>query len=215
MIRLTREASIIVGDREQIIAELKQSLPPSTFYFEFVNFGIEESRLFKERGARRLGEGERQFWVLTLAAITLEAQNALLKTLEEPALGHHFVFAVSAVTDLLPTLLSRCEIINFEHHLGDSPPPFKDIKKFLSADIEDRLSFIQKLLKEHEGFPALARQAALKLVNGMEEVLHQEGVTPENRPYFAELIRARDYLHDRAAMPRLILEHLALVLLQV
>ena len=41
--------------------------------------------------------------------LTREAQNALLKTLEEPPEGVYFIFATTAPDKLLPTIRSRCQ----------------------------------------------------------------------------------------------------------
>jgi len=42
-----------------------------------------------------------------------EAQNALLKTIEEPQSGAHLVITASNRGNLLPTILSRCVVIHF------------------------------------------------------------------------------------------------------
>ena len=41
-------------------------------------------------------------------ALTPQAQNALLKTLEEPATDTHFILVTEKVSAILPTVLSRC-----------------------------------------------------------------------------------------------------------
>ncbi len=41
--------------------------------------------------------------------MTLEAQNAMLKLLEEPPFGTHFVLTTSQIDRLLPTIRSRCQ----------------------------------------------------------------------------------------------------------
>lgn len=43
-----------------------------------------------------------------------EAQNALLKTLEEPPGTTHIILLVSALDRLLPTTLSRCQLVRFD-----------------------------------------------------------------------------------------------------
>jgi DNA polymerase-3 subunit delta' len=48
-----------------------------------------------------------------------EAQNALLKNLEEPPPGIIFILLTSAVNKLLPTILSRCWQVNFQPLLID------------------------------------------------------------------------------------------------
>jgi len=46
--------------------------------------------------------------------MTVQAQNALLKTLEEPPGATFIVLLVSAVDRLLPTTLSRCQLVRFD-----------------------------------------------------------------------------------------------------
>ncbi len=46
--------------------------------------------------------------------MTTAAQNALLKTLEEPPPATFLVLLVSAVDRLLPTTLSRCQVVRFD-----------------------------------------------------------------------------------------------------
>ena len=210
MFEFSREATIIIGEPAEILVVLRRQLPTGTVYAEFVTLGIKDSWLLKGLSARRLGRDEKQFWVLSAAALTEEAQNALLKTLEEPPRGHYFVLVTPALADLLPTLLSRCELI-LPGGLAAADDRLA-ARQFLTAAPEARLALVQKLVKTHEGEPALTRQLALKLVNGIESELHQTGVTAQNLADFAALAQARDYLYDRAAAPRLILDHLALVL---
>jgi hypothetical protein len=45
------------------------------------------------------------------AQLTPEAANALLKTLEEPPPHTHFILGAANPEDLLPTVLSRCQLI--------------------------------------------------------------------------------------------------------
>ncbi|MBX7081469.1 MAG: AAA family ATPase [Nannocystaceae bacterium] len=68
-------------------------------------------------------------------ALTEQATNALLKTLEEPRPGVHFLLIAQALDGILPTILSRCAIVRFGRldddevaaTLGDAlvatPPP--------------------------------------------------------------------------------------------
>ncbi len=45
--------------------------------------------------------------------ITIQAANALLKTLEEPPPGLHFILITSNLSQVLPTLRSRCQVVHF------------------------------------------------------------------------------------------------------
>lgn len=58
--------------------------------------------------------GRRKVFVIREADLmTTQAQNALLKTLEEPPGSTLLVLLVSSIDKLLPTTLSRCQIVEF------------------------------------------------------------------------------------------------------
>lgn len=76
--------------------------------------GIDEVREGISAVQLRPYEGGYRFWILSEAErLTAEAQNALLKTLEEPP-GHLVLVLVAGGEDaLLPTVTSRCRIMRF------------------------------------------------------------------------------------------------------
>lgn len=45
--------------------------------------------------------------------ITTQAANALLKSVEEPPEGAHFIFITSNLSQVMPTIRSRCQIVQF------------------------------------------------------------------------------------------------------
>ncbi len=77
-------------------------------------------------------EGEKRVFVLAAAELMRdESQNALLKTLEEPPEFAHLILLSSEPAQLLETIASRCQPIEFaplppevvEAELGDAAPP--------------------------------------------------------------------------------------------
>jgi len=75
---------------------------------------IDQVRDAIERAAYRPFEGRRRVVILDDAdTVNAEAQNALLKTLEEPPAASTFILVTSRPDMLLPTVRSRCQRLRF------------------------------------------------------------------------------------------------------
>jgi len=75
---------------------------------------IDQVRDAIERSAYRPFEGRRRVVIIDDAeSLNAEAQNALLKTLEEPPAASTFVLVTSRPDMLLPTVVSRCQRLRF------------------------------------------------------------------------------------------------------
>jgi len=71
--------------------------------------------------AFKLDENEQMFFILQKADFLSDAcSNSLLKSVEEPPPGYHFLFLAERLSQILPTIQSRCIIKNFysDHETG-------------------------------------------------------------------------------------------------
>jgi DNA polymerase-3 subunit delta' len=85
-------------------------------------------------------------------ALTDQAFNAMLKTLEEPRPGVYFVLVASALDGLLPTILSRCATVRFGRLQDD------DVAAALDAALAQRTDTAE--------IPAARRLLAIRLADG-------------------------------------------------
>lgn len=86
------------------------------------------------------------------SVITDEAQNALLKTLEELPKEAIILIGTNSDANLLPTVLSRCQTIRLTTPIGELLDKYlQDIHEMLSWDKPKRFEYIEKL-KERELF---------------------------------------------------------------
>ena len=105
---------------------------------------IEQVRHLVGEALSRPFEAKARAFVIDEAhRMTEEAQNALLKSLEEPPLTSHLILVTSAPQALLPTIRSRCQRVRMgplpprlvEQHLGERgvPPEEAHLRAALSG----------------------------------------------------------------------------------
>lgn len=126
------------------------------WFSEDDKLGIEQSRQIKGFLSLKPYQGENQAVVIVAAEnLSLDAQNALLKTLEEPADQALIILGVASEDQLLATILSRCHINYLDNTSKQnnqlSEKDKKDVEKLLSSTVEERFVFIEKL-KDRESF---------------------------------------------------------------
>jgi len=97
--------------REQILMKAKD--PYHRIEMTKANFlKINSVRDIKREAAMsRIEEGKKIFIILNVDMMNNEASNSLLKTLEEPLPGTILLLTTSAKDQLLPTIVSRCQLI--------------------------------------------------------------------------------------------------------
>jgi DNA polymerase III delta prime subunit len=84
-------------------------------------------------------------WIEEANLLTVPAQNALLKMLEEPPTDTTFYLTCATHTALLPTVRSRSSVINLtlDQHAQD-PTTLSDLKAIMALTPGDRLAAIVK-----------------------------------------------------------------------
>lgn len=125
------------------------------------SIGIKECReLISWAQLKPYQHDEKVAFVLEAHRLTNEAQNSLLKLLEEPPQKTHLIMLTNRTQSLLPTIISRCQIIRWpmlsQHPLADVIDPFIEDK------MEDRpddatITPIQEILSETQVSKAFHR----------------------------------------------------------
>ena len=167
---------------------------PDFFLYSESLFGIEEARKVTDTAIRKAFT-ERKVFLIVPERITFEAQNALLKTFEEPIAHTHFFLVVRDEHIILPTLRSRMHTLRVHGEEEAS-----EAEAFLALPLGKRLDFAKKFADNEKHLSAFLDQLLVLL---------------RRRQVFASLAsvyQARLVSDNRAAAPRLILEHLAFML---
>ncbi|MEK7462161.1 MAG: hypothetical protein AAB618_01145 [Patescibacteria group bacterium] len=165
-------------------------------------FGIDLVRTLISAAYLRPQAGElEQIIMVATEFITEEAQQALLKIIEEPPLSTKFVFVLPLGYTLLPTLESRFERRGSEHGEVDSSV----FQNFLRAGYSERLLTIEESTKKKD----TVWQANLK--RGLLGHLFAHHATIPSEA-LSELEYVARTLLTRGASNKFLLEHLALTL---
>ncbi len=218
-------AYLLIGHLPAVLLTVQKGLEnalggPTTgnadIYFQtFGTFGIEQSRFLRFKQQQRSFADRRRYFVLGIRSITREAQSALLKVLEEPNGKSCFVLVAGREELFLPTVRSRCEIID----CNDLADPFAVgseagalSRQFMAADPAGRLDLIAELLKDKEE----VSRSVNELLDGLENIIYRQATAGEllagQAPVLDRIINARRLLHQQGSLPRIILEDIALAL---
>ena len=92
-----------------------------------------------------LNPGQHHFFVLQKADfLTPTCANSLLKPIEEPPPGYHFLLLAQRTDQLLPTIRSRCVITSFVSEISNGP--HADLFDFFSSlQFADPSAFLKQL----------------------------------------------------------------------
>ncbi|MFH0937283.1 MAG: hypothetical protein V1808_03235 [Candidatus Daviesbacteria bacterium] len=188
---------------------------PDLLWFEEEKLGIGEARKIQEFLSLKPYQGNAQAVVLLAAEnLSLEAQNALLKTLEEPPAQAIIILGISTEDQLLPTIISRCQVINLQNILTLTLTPEvrvnyqKEIEKLLDLTTEERFKFIEKLEDRENFLHALTAYFRNKLLDKSAGALsiHPRG---GNTEFLKNLLEAEKWAAQNVNI-RAILEYLML-----
>lgn len=159
---ISKSPGAVALEIEKILKQAEIKNPhPDLLYFPFSSkLGIAEARKIKEHFSLKPYSAKGRVVILEDAsALTPEAQNALLKTLEEPPTEAILILGAPSDSKLLPTILSRCQVIRVQgtaDRVENNENEYeKDIEKLLKSDIEERFEYIEKCKERQEFFQSL------------------------------------------------------------
>ena len=131
--------------------------------------GVDEVRELQQYAFQSADVQERKI-VLGVPSITHQAQNALLKMMEEAGQGFYFFLCLPQGTDVLGTLLSRCYIIDRDGVGLDLRSQSEHFAEFIAASAKDRLVMLDTIWDMGEG---VRHSAILRLLQDFERYIHQ------------------------------------------
>lgn len=207
--------SVDIAQRENEVEKMLEELGLAKnhanvlWFGEDEKLGIGEVRIIQEFLSLKPYQGKNQAVVLLVAEnLTLDAQNALLKTLEEAGENVSLILGISSEDQLLPTIISRCKVVNLQIHAYTSEVEAqykKDIEKLLGATIETRFKFIEKLEDKENFLKALTSYFRNQLLLDIKP----RGFDNKTHSFLKDLVEAEKWAKQNVNI-RAILEYLML-----
>jgi len=206
MLRNLHHANLLVGTPEEAEFYLRSlcggldielSNNPDFFILKAETFGIDEARELRVWSTRKAVTSSKIFLILP-ARLTLEAQNALLKTFEEPFSNTYFFLSVREESLITPTLRSRMQTVRVsENSIFTSAVA----ERFLSLSLKDRLIFAKEFADEEKN-----------LMVFLDDLLLLLRKRSEMRKSVEKIYAIRRSIGNSVIASRLVIEHLSLVL---
>ena len=178
----------------------------------YETLGIDEARELKDAQTRAGFDGARKIFVIGAESFTHQAQNALLKTFEEPTAGTHFFIILPRAEILLPTLRSRVLVIS--GNIANTDDSKELAEKFLDATLEGRFVIAKKMAEKKAG-ETVDRELFRGMLDHIERILYTRTAGKRDDAtanIFREIFQAKTYLSNQGSSPKMLLEHIALVL---
>ncbi|MEI7689331.1 MAG: hypothetical protein WCI91_04090 [Candidatus Nomurabacteria bacterium] len=216
---------VLEGNPEEIVYSLrlyledrgeinKQSEDVSLNLYD--SFAIQDSQKIKEWYQNKPTDGKKKICIIGAKFINREAEQTLLKIIEEPTENSHFFIIVPDSSLLLGTILSRVHLIKSGEVVNNVE--IKIAKDFMSLNLPGRIEKVGEIIKEfkdNENSGGL-RHSAISLINGIERITYEKWKkdldNDDLKFILEELKNCREFLSIPGASVKMILEHISLII---
>jgi len=217
-VRLTGNIFLIRGkDTDGVLAYLEREGMvvrgnADVYVRTYGQFGIDDAHDLTGRAmGRAMGERGRTF-VVCASGMTTEAQNALLKTIEDPPDNARFFFIVPSPETILATVRSRAQTYSFDD-IDETGEAARNASVFLAATPAKRIDLLKPLLEKDED-EKRDIGAIIAFLSSLECALASHPRT-QSREGLSAIYNARKYLGDKGALVKPLLESVALLIPRV
>jgi len=206
MMKEIHHANIVVSredSRDFVFSILEKDLDfkiqgnPDFLLLENESFGIDDARSLERWILGKPFRSDIKASLIIAKSITHEAQNALLKSLEEPPKGTYIFINIESLGGILSTFLSRVRVLDIQQEDVEN----KDAKKFLSEGIKGKLAIIRNLAKSEDKTPMR------DLIKSLEETAYKN-----HSKNMKDILTAKIFAGSRGSSPKMLLEWLSCVL---
>lgn len=193
---------------EYLVSLLNKKSYEYIFQKKYERLTIDDVRNLKQlQSEKTVGAS---IFIIDVSVIGNESQNALLKMFEEPTPHTFFILIIPNIHILLPTLLSRLEIVQSrgmeEELLRENI--YLSVSDFLEMSLFQRFEYIKEIT-DTKNKKVISKREILIFLNEIEKYF----IHKENKGYILPLIyKSKQFLAASGASLKMILETLAIQL---
>ncbi len=210
---LSHHATLLVHEDRKTSSEkfwaTLQALSPAHTFFDNTVLDIDTARSIQSWA--NTPYNEKKIGLISFHTITVPAQNALLKIVEEPPLQVQFIFITSNKENLLPTLLSR---LNHVHHESEDTSTSDVAKVFLktSPQMRIKLPIILELLAKVDEEDRKDRESVRHFILELAQTLRDKKAPSH---YVTETLEIASYAGLPSSSTKALVEYLSLLLPEI
>lgn len=222
-------AYILVGDRSESVRAtldsvanecgLAENTNPDLFVSEKNTITIDDVHTIRSWQKSKPERHTRKFALVSGFSFTREAQNALLKTLEEPSGDTVIILCVETESILLPTIRSRAQIVVRQK----TAPKIPDyIYEILSLPAGERLNHktVTNLFAKKNTEDKIDREALIAFLYHLEyryaeSIALTQKIDTASERGFEALFQAKKYARDTSSSLKMLIEHVLLMVPQI
>jgi DNA polymerase-3 subunit delta' len=208
-------ATIITGNRQANLEWLKNALKEDgvqvegnsdMYVFNQESLKIDQLRDEVIAFLNNQKFSKKRFVIISVDQFGFEAQNAFLKNLEEPAEGTHIILLISDEKKLLPTILSRSQIVHGDQSASESR---LDPAEFLKGNLSERFAYVESWTKSKKDEDNASKSEVINFMDHLEKFLWDKG--NKNETLFLDIRKMKEYANIRGASHRVLLDYLGMI----
>ena len=157
--------------------------------------------------------------ILAQESLKIDAQELLLKIFEEARNNYIFFLFVQNGTEVIPTIKSRCTIIELNNNTNNSLKNDNEIAKFVKMSVGERIKHVAEQIKNKESHEI--RTYTEKLVRDLIEDFYTDSfkenplnnnLSGHSKDILEKLLKAQNSLADNHIAPKFILDYVVTIL---
>jgi hypothetical protein len=182
------------------------------FSKHYDSFLIDDARMLKSLAIEKTDK--ESLFIISFTHINNEAQNTLLKLIEEPRPQTTFFFIFPQAKKLLPTIQSRMEIMRLNRFLNKDDKKI-DVKSYIKMSLQERFNLskeLNKKTKKSEDFEKMTKAELQNFLDDLEIFFSQQKVSQKRNVILEKITESRKYSQASSVSIKMIMDNIAMYL---